>query len=409
VGFGGNKMIKNEEGKQNKTQKEADEIENIVKIPIDKIIPNWEQSRTRTTDDMQKLASSMKKIGQINPVEVTPRQDKYMLCGGGQGRTEAAKSIGWKHIKAVIRNYNDDEAAERALAENISRTDLTSIQRENAINKRWITKKYKTYRELGEAIGLSGERVGQIIDAKVIRDRTNGPLVSTQVIIDSKPLKSDIARKKLFEMVYERKIDANQVNEAAYCLQDWPIAVRNAIFKGYTSFSNAKSIIDRRIPLLKNLENELQNKYIKGKIWEKTLKEIDEKDKEELFRKLFKIIKDFEPNFVREIKDPHNRAWIINWIKFSTIILLDFLFKLDEITEDQLEKARTELLKMKLSVEDLKQQGHMFAFEREWDSPEDEELKKEIRRVRSGRKEPLKKIFNDLDDKVIAKKQNLVV
>ena len=174
-----------------KKERKKTELRKIAMIDIDKIIPNCEQTRNVDKNATQHLAESIRKIGLIDPIEVTPRGDKYMLGGGGLDRVNAFKILGEKEIKAIIENLDDNEAAERALVDNLCRRNYTSIELEEAIHKRWVNGNYKTRRQLGELIRLSGGRIGLILDAREIRKKTNAPLViSTQVIIDSKGLKT---------------------------------------------------------------------------------------------------------------------------------------------------------------------------------------------------------------------------
>ena len=217
----------------NKTGNKAMATEKKIQmIYIDRIIPNREQSRKVDETATQHLAESIRKIGLINPIEVTPRGDKYMLAGGGLDRVNAFKILGEKEIKAIIENLNDNEAAERALVDNLCRRNYTSVELEEAIHKRWVNGNYKTKRQLGKLIRLSGGRIGLILDAREIRKKTNAPLViSTQVIIDSKGLESDKDKIKLYKMVEEGRLAPGQVREAAKNFNEWPDGAKNAVFE----------------------------------------------------------------------------------------------------------------------------------------------------------------------------------
>jgi ParB/RepB/Spo0J family partition protein len=351
----------------------------IQPISIDKIIPNCEQSRKLDETATQHLAESIRKIGLINPIEVTPRGDKYMLAGGGLDRVNAFKILGEKEIKAIIENLDDNEAAERALADNLCRRNYTSIELEEAIHKRWENGNYKTRRQLGESIGRSGGRIGLILDAREIRKRTNAPLI------------------KLYKMVEEGRLDLGQVRDAAKNFNDWPEGAKNAVFESNVTYSKAKEIIDGRLPLLKELGNKIMKDYEKKETWKKILSENDDFDRADLFEKLFNLVRDLEPTYIREIKDETDRKWADNYIKSSIVLLSRLLFKLDKVTKVQFEMI-AKVFKMDLKkAESLKNVGHDYDFSREWTTKEEREISEKIRKVKSGRTEPLKRVFGEID------------
>jgi ParB family chromosome partitioning protein len=67
-----------------------------VQIPIAEIVVK--KRIRKDMGDLQALADSMHRLGQINPVVLT---EKNVLLSGGR-RLEAAKLLGWKTINAVV-------------------------------------------------------------------------------------------------------------------------------------------------------------------------------------------------------------------------------------------------------------------------------------------------------------------
>ncbi len=382
----------------NKTGNKAMASEKKIQpISIDKIIPNCEQSKKVDEKATQHLAESIKKAGLTDSISVTPRDGKFMIVRGWD-RVEAYKLLGRKKIEAVVEELTDDEAAERALADNLCRRNYTSIELEEAIHKRWENGNYKTRRQLGESIGRSGGRIGLILDAREIRKRTNAPLViSTQVIIDSNGLESDKDKIKLYKMVEEGRLDLGQVRDAAKNFNDWPEGAKNAVFESNVTYSKAKEIIDGRLPLLKELGNKIMKDYEKKETWKKILSENDDFDRADLFEKLFNLVRDLEPTYIREIKDETDRKWADNYIKSSIVLLSRLLFKLDKVTKVQFEMI-AKVFKMDLKkAESLKNVGHDFDFSREWTTKEERGISEKIRKVKSGRTEPLKRVFGEID------------
>ena len=72
--------------------------------------------------DIANLAESMKRHGQISPIVITR---KNVLIAGGR-RLEAAKSLGWRTINAVIlENSTELSRLELEIEENTQRRDFT--------------------------------------------------------------------------------------------------------------------------------------------------------------------------------------------------------------------------------------------------------------------------------------------
>lgn len=91
-----------------------------MQIPIDSIrIP--ERVR-QDLGNLDSLMDSLKRVGQLNPITVTP---DYELIAGHR-RLTAATQLGWKTIDAVVVSGLDEvRRLEMELEENIHRKDFT--------------------------------------------------------------------------------------------------------------------------------------------------------------------------------------------------------------------------------------------------------------------------------------------
>src|SRR3954451_10329257 len=84
-------------------------------IPIDRIIPNEKNPRTRRhfdKDELLSLRQSMAEHGQLEPVLVQPyrdgsKDDRFMLIEG-ERRYHVATDLGMKELPAVITDRLDD-------------------------------------------------------------------------------------------------------------------------------------------------------------------------------------------------------------------------------------------------------------------------------------------------------------
>lgn len=107
----------------------------VVKIKIDKIIPNKAQPRLDFYDEsIEGLAESIKENGLLQPISVRKNGNKYELIAG-ERRYRACLHIGRKEIEAIIYDMSDDESAKLALIENIQREDLNAIEQALAMQR----------------------------------------------------------------------------------------------------------------------------------------------------------------------------------------------------------------------------------------------------------------------------------
>jgi len=82
--------------------------------------------------DISALAASMKRYGQICPIVITK---KNILIAGGR-RLEAARSLGWRTINAVIAEIPGDlSKLEFEVEENVQRRDFTREEAAEAFRK----------------------------------------------------------------------------------------------------------------------------------------------------------------------------------------------------------------------------------------------------------------------------------
>lgn len=130
----------------------------IVKIKIDKIVPNKSQPRLEFYDDSIKgLADSIKENGLLQPISVRKVGSKYELIAG-ERRFRACQLIGRKEIEAIIYDKSDEESAKLALVENIQREDLNAIEQALAM-QRIMRQEKLTQEELAELLGYKQSTV----------------------------------------------------------------------------------------------------------------------------------------------------------------------------------------------------------------------------------------------------------
>ena len=116
-------------------------------IPIEDI---KEKKRIRKEmGDITALADSLKRFGQISPIVVT--KDNVLVAGGR--RLEAARTLGWRTINAVIADIPDEVTKlEYELEENIQRRDFSVEEEQEAVRKIIKLKNPNFFRRIINAI-----------------------------------------------------------------------------------------------------------------------------------------------------------------------------------------------------------------------------------------------------------------
>jgi ParB family chromosome partitioning protein len=106
-----------------------DEVKNIS---VEEIVPSPYQPRTIFDDErIDELCQTIKTHGVIQPIVVRVREGKFEIIAG-ERRFRAVKKLQMDTIPAIIREFNDSQAASIALIENLQREGLTSIEEANA-------------------------------------------------------------------------------------------------------------------------------------------------------------------------------------------------------------------------------------------------------------------------------------
>lgn len=124
----------------------------IVRIKLDKIIPNKNQPRLDFYDDSIKgLAESIRQNGLLQPVTVRKAGDKYELIAG-ERRYRASLLNGANDIEAIIMESSDEQSANLALIENLQREDLNAIEQAMAMRRIMVSEDL-TQNELAQRLG----------------------------------------------------------------------------------------------------------------------------------------------------------------------------------------------------------------------------------------------------------------
>lgn len=203
---------------ENDDPNNTDENNGIVEIDIMKIAPNKSQPRKKfDSESLDELAESIKEVGIIQPLIVTKDGEFYEIVAG-ERRYRAARQAGLDRIPVIIRDYNELEALQTALIENIQREDLNPVE-EAMTYKRFNEEFSLSQEDIAKKVGKNrstvansmrllklDERVLQLINDKKLSTGHGKALLSLenkdlQFELAGKILKNDLSVRKTEEMV----------------------------------------------------------------------------------------------------------------------------------------------------------------------------------------------------------------
>ncbi|MBQ7102645.1 MAG: ParB/RepB/Spo0J family partition protein [Anaerotignum sp.] len=149
-GLGINALINTEmeDMKASKPAKKKTE-EAVLELDLDMIEPNRKQPRKYFDETaLEELAVSLKSYGMIQPIVVKKNGDYYEIIAG-ERRWRAAKIAGLAKVPVVIKKWEEGEAFEAALVENLQREDLNPME------------EAESYHRLQEEFGMSQEKIAE--------------------------------------------------------------------------------------------------------------------------------------------------------------------------------------------------------------------------------------------------------
>ncbi len=107
----------------------------VKQVPVTEIDTSPYQPRTIFDDDrIDELCQTIKTHGVIQPIIVRVRNGRYEIIAG-ERRWRAVKKLGLETIPAIVKEFNDSQAASIALIENLQREGLTAIEEAIAYQK----------------------------------------------------------------------------------------------------------------------------------------------------------------------------------------------------------------------------------------------------------------------------------
>lgn len=147
----------------NLTDETADNGGRVLMTRITEIEPDKEQPRKQFNDEkLGELASSIKTLGVIQPIIVRQLENGRYSIIAGERRWRAARLAGVSEIPVLVRDFDDREAKEAALIENLQREDLNPVEEANGY-KALMDRHELTQEEISSVVGKSRPAVANAL------------------------------------------------------------------------------------------------------------------------------------------------------------------------------------------------------------------------------------------------------
>ena len=148
------------------------DADGLREIPVDLIAPNPRQPRRSFDEDkLAELAESIRARGVLQPIVARPLPGGRYEVVAGERRLRAARIAELDAIPAVVREAEDWERLDLALAENMAREDLNAVEEARAcamlVDDLGLTKE-----EVGRRVGRSRVAISNLIRLLALPEET---------------------------------------------------------------------------------------------------------------------------------------------------------------------------------------------------------------------------------------------
>ncbi|WII73027.1 ParB/RepB/Spo0J family partition protein [Bdellovibrio sp. 22V] len=225
----------------------------IWKVGIDKLSPGKYQPRTSfEKEPLQELSQSIKENGILQPIVARRTSSGKLEIVAGERRWRAAQLAGLHEVPVILKNYDDKQALELAIVENIQREDLNPIEEAEGY-ARLISEFKLSQQQVAEKVGKDRATVANAVRLLSLPEEVKSMITANDLSVGhAKVLLSLPEPKKQIE--FAKKV----VNEK--------IAVRKlekmvqAVVKGNADEADESPSFDSNVTqrLISGLSDELQ-------------------------------------------------------------------------------------------------------------------------------------------------------
>jgi ParB family transcriptional regulator, chromosome partitioning protein len=152
----------------------------LAEVPVELIQQNpYQPRKTFDPDELASLSQSIKNHGVLQPLVVRKVGDQFHLVAG-ERRLRAAQDAGLSAVPVRIVDFNDQQAMEAALVENIQRSDLNPIEKAHGF-KDYLNRFKLTQEQLAQRLGLGRSTITNLVTLLDLEQEVQDGLRTNQI------------------------------------------------------------------------------------------------------------------------------------------------------------------------------------------------------------------------------------
>lgn len=197
---------------------EGERLENrkLYNVPLDALIPDPDQPRKHFDDaSMAELQTSIERHGVLQPIIFRQDAEGQLIIVSGERRFRASKLAQRENIPAI---YNDGNATEIALVENLIRENLNPIEEAEALQKLKDEQSY-TNEQISAVIGKAVSTISEILSLNRLPETVkakcrNNPKVSRRALVEIVKTRNDEEMESLFRNYQKKELKSDEMRSA---------------------------------------------------------------------------------------------------------------------------------------------------------------------------------------------------
>ncbi|QDK39565.1 ParB/RepB/Spo0J family partition protein [Bdellovibrio sp. NC01] len=188
----------------------------IWKVAIDKLSPGKYQPRTTfEKEPLQELAQSIKENGILQPIVARRTPSGKLEIVAGERRWRASQLAGLHEVPVILKSYDDKQALELAIVENIQREDLNPIEEAEGYS-RLISEFKLSQQQVAEKVGRDRATVANAVRLLALPEEVKNMISANELSVghakvllslpDQKK-QTELAKKVAKEKIAVRKLE----------------------------------------------------------------------------------------------------------------------------------------------------------------------------------------------------------
>lgn len=188
----------------------------IWKVAIDKLSPGqFQPRRVFEKEPLQDLAQSIKENGILQPIVARRTVSGKLEIVAGERRWRASQLAGLHEVPVILKNFDDKQALELAIVENIQREDLNAIEEAEGYS-RLIVEFKLSQQQVAEKVGRDRATVANAVrllslplEVKEMISHNELSVGHAKVLLSLPDAKkqSEMAKKVVKEKIAVRKLE----------------------------------------------------------------------------------------------------------------------------------------------------------------------------------------------------------